>query len=125
MIGSKRSSNQLTKLISIELRLLSSPPVSEAAGARETLGLELIDLTDSPRPSSVPSTSTASPQSGGPQCPVCLDSFSAIKRRGQLVSTVCGHVFCRRCITACIFSQGQCPACRKRIGLKDFHPIYI
>ena len=30
-------------------------------------------------------------QTEGPQCPVCLDTFSAIMRRGRLVSTVCGH----------------------------------
>ena len=102
---------------------MSSPPVSDAA---DTLGLELIDLTDSPGPAPVAGPSTASPQTGGPQCPVCLDSFSAIQRRGQLVSTVCGHVFCRTCLLTCLSQgQGQCPTCRRRLGLRDFHPIYL
>jgi len=92
-----------------------------------------IDLTDSPvrSPSSpVPLLSQSPPSQGSPssslKCPVCLETFSAIRQRGsRLVSTVCGHVFCGRCLPACVRTSGQCPACRKRIGYQDFHPLYL
>jgi len=93
-----------------------------------------IDLTDSPVRSPSSSgpllsqspPSQSSPSSSSLKCPVCLETFSAIRQRGsRLVSTVCGHVFCGRCLPACVRTSGQCPACRKRIGYQDFHPLYL
>ena len=43
----------------------------------------------------------------------------------QLVSTVCGHVFCQRCLRQCLLSQQQCPTCRKRISQDGFHPLFL
>ena len=112
-----------------------------------------IDLTDSPpiSPPASPVVSQSLGQPGNPaspamQCPVCLDTFSAIRSRGeqfvvsfvlcdllislllpgsQLVSTVCGHVFCRSCLRQCVLTQGQCPTCRRRIATKDYHPLFL
>jgi len=92
-----------------------------------------IDLTDSPpRHSQVPNNSpprqaqVTSPSAAALKCPVCLETFLAIRRRGsRLVSTVCGHVFCGRCLPACVRTSGHCPTCRKIIGYEDFHPLYL
>jgi len=99
-----------------------------------------VDLTDSPVPSAnlrldvtVETTnpdldSTASPAGGGisVQCPVCLESLGSIKRSGaNMVSTVCGHIFCSRCLPASLRASGRCPSCRKKIGGGDYHKIFI
>lgn len=107
----------------------------DAAIARRSSLETTIDLTDSPvkSPSSSgplfsqsPTPPSQSSPSSSLKCPVCLESFSAIRKRGsRLVSTVCGHVFCGRCLPACVRTSGQCPACRKRIGYQDFHPLYL
>lgn len=116
-----------------------------------------IDLTGSPVRVSLPSSGTTSSQSPGRtgltnpsspssslKCPVCLEAFSSIRRRGnsyltnlpvlvpiipspgsRLVSTLCGHVFCGQCLPACVRTSGQCPTCRRTIGYRDFHPLYL
>eukprot|EP00092_Neocalanus_flemingeri_P035201 GFUD01038305.1.p1 GENE.GFUD01038305.1~~GFUD01038305.1.p1 ORF type:complete len:306 (-),score=42.71 GFUD01038305.1:132-995(-) len=81
----------------------------------------------SPLTSSPPSASLdTSHSSASLKCPVCLETFYAIRKRGsRLVSTTCGHVFCGRCLPACVRTSGQCPTCRRRLGYKDFHPLYL
>jgi len=60
------------------------------------------------------------------KCPVCLEPFQSIRSRGSnLVSTTCGHVFCGKCLPACVRINGNCPTCRKKIGYEDFHPLYL
>jgi len=60
------------------------------------------------------------------KCPVCLEPFQSIRSRGSnLVSTTCGHVFCGKCLPACVRINGNCPTCRKTIGYEDFHPLYL
>ena len=131
---------------------------SQASSPRDSYRLELtIDLTDSPPVSpqvALPASPVASqsrslaqpsnPQSPAMQCPVCLDTFSAIRSRGehglfglcssplslflsglQLVSTVCGHVFCLGCLRQCLLTQQQCPTCRRRIAHQDYHPLFL
>ncbi|XP_077865534.1 E3 ubiquitin-protein ligase RNF4-like [Saccoglossus kowalevskii] len=59
-------------------------------------------------------------------CPVCMDDEKQIKsNRRHLVSTVCGHIFCNKCIVGAIQSQHRCPACRKKISMRQFHPIFL
>jgi len=94
-----------------------------------------IDLTESPvrrvRPASIPPPrqqriATPSSPVSSPKCPVCLESFRSVHGRGhRLVSTLCGHVFCGRCLPACVRTSGHCPTCRKRIGYDDFHPLFL
>merc|ERR1719186_1088827 len=127
------------------------PPVDPNARAildaniaqRSSLNMT-IDLTDSPVRSSSPpsnqsppssptpaiqsssSNTSSSPSSASLKCPVCLEAFSSIRRRGsRLVSTLCGHVFCGKCLPACVRTSGQCPTCRRRLGYQDFHPVYL
>ncbi|XP_062515995.1 E3 ubiquitin-protein ligase RNF4-like [Corticium candelabrum] len=62
----------------------------------------------------------------GITCPVCMDSADQILAdKRKLVSTTCGHVFCGKCIRSAIRRQHMCPTCRKRLSLKQFHPIYL
>ncbi|XP_033122496.1 E3 ubiquitin-protein ligase RNF4-like [Anneissia japonica] len=58
-------------------------------------------------------------------CPICMESERQIKRRRQLVSTVCGHIFCNSCITNAVKTQHKCPTCRKKLTLKQFHQIFL
>ena len=50
-------------------------------------------------------------------CPVCLLEFK------KLVSTPCGHEFCKKCISKCLESNESCPLCRTRVS-KDFFSEY-
>merc|ERR1712179_304403 len=82
----------------------------------------------SPQQSNVDSPRLAQIVSPPPsmKCPVCLEPFQSIRSRGSnLVSTVCGHVFCGKCLPACVRINGNCPTCRKIIGYEDFHPLYL
>jgi len=82
----------------------------------------------SPQQSNVDSPRLAQLVSPAPsmKCPVCLEPFQSIRNRGSnLVSTVCGHVFCGKCLPACVRINGNCPTCRKIIGYEDFHPLYL
>lgn len=59
-------------------------------------------------------------------CPICMDNKKQIQRSGrQLISTVCGHVFCEPCIKASITTQRCCPTCRKKLTQRQIHPLYI
>ncbi|XP_033756748.1 E3 ubiquitin-protein ligase RNF4-like isoform X2 [Pecten maximus] len=59
-------------------------------------------------------------------CPVCLDSDERITRNGrQLNSTTCGHIFCNVCIQGAIQTQKRCPTCRKKLTLRQIHPIFL
>jgi len=99
----------------------------------------MVDLTDSPaniqgqdimndNPTEELDT-TSSPGGGGGisvQCPVCLESLKSIKKSGSsLVSTVCGHIFCSRCLPASLRASGRCPTCRRRVGPTEYHKIFI
>jgi len=73
-----------------------------------------------------PSPAQPVPSSASLKCPVCLEPFLSIRRRGSnLVSTVCGHVFCGKCLPACVRISGHCPTCRMKVGYDDFHPLYL
>ncbi|XP_068745190.1 uncharacterized protein [Montipora capricornis] len=59
-------------------------------------------------------------------CPVCLDDDQTLKKRKrQLTSTTCGHVFCDRCIRSAVQLQNKCPTCRKKLSLRQLHPIFL
>jgi len=92
---------------------------------------DTIDLTDSPlRQSQILNIASPRQEQSESQptlkCPVCMEDFLVIRRRGsRLVSTICGHVFCGKCLPACVRTRGQCPTCRTSIGYDDFHPVYL
>ncbi|XP_051199328.2 uncharacterized protein [Lolium perenne] len=52
-------------------------------------------------------------------CPVCLNKIE------QPSTTSCGHVFCEKCIQESIKAQKKCPTCRKKLGPKSFHRVYL
>ncbi|XP_048363185.1 E3 ubiquitin-protein ligase RNF4 [Sphaerodactylus townsendi] len=69
---------------------------------------------------------TGSRRSGTVSCPICMDIYSEIVQSGRLiVSTKCGHVFCSECLRDALRNANSCPTCRKKLGCKQYHPIYI
>lgn len=59
-------------------------------------------------------------------CPICWDDEKTIKRRKRkLMSTTCGHVFCDLCIRSAVQRQNKCPTCRKKLTLRQLHPIFL
>ncbi|CAN4102085.1 unnamed protein product [Withania somnifera] len=52
-------------------------------------------------------------------CPVCMGPLV------EEMSTKCGHIFCKACIKASIATQGKCPTCRRKIGIKDTIRVYL
>ncbi|XP_076024076.1 uncharacterized protein LOC143014166 [Genypterus blacodes] len=46
-------------------------------------------------------------------CSVCLTLFT------DPVSLLCGHSFCRNCITVCLSTQDQCPQCRTNVPTEE------
>lgn len=55
-------------------------------------------------------------------CPICLDSV--VNR--QPVSTICGHLFCKICITQALQNAKKCPMCKKALGgRKPYFEIFL
>lgn len=60
------------------------------------------------------------------ECPVCLHSLQTLKRRGSsIMSTMCGHLFCSRCLPLSLRNNGRCPTCRKLLGMTGYHQVFI
>jgi len=55
----------------------------------------------------------------GISCPLCLDDVTS------LTTTLCGHVFCKECITAAIEHKPECPVCRAFTHIRSLHPIFL
>jgi len=53
------------------------------------------------------------------ECPICLGT---VKR---VTATICGHIYCFDCITKSIQSSKSCPLCKKKLTLKNIHPLYF
>jgi len=72
------------------------------------------------------SSTAASTSSAGVICRICLESQSDLEKEGlNLLSTVCGHIFCSKCLPSYIKNKGLCPICRKVLRPKDFHQIFL
>ena len=78
---------------------------------------------------SQPSTSKsadAQESSSEYHCPICLDSLTQIKSANiQMNSTMCGHVFCKPCITQVVASTKMCPTCRNDLRLDQLISIFL
>jgi len=90
----------------------------------------VIDLTNSPTPSSSSLPTASSSRASSSQlagCSICLDTYVEIKDVGKtLMSTTCGHVFCSTCLESSLKNNGNtCPVCRKRLKNGDYHPLYL
>ena len=87
---------------------------------------------------SLPSAAAVSKNGASPasliSCPICLETLVSIKAREKdIVTTVCGHIFCQECFVMTISHSKQCPTCRKKLvsyragGRQTdiYHPIFI
>lgn len=52
-------------------------------------------------------------------CPICMNELV------EAASTVCGHIFCQKCIKAAIQAQKKCPTCRKKLTAGQQHRVYL
>lgn len=52
-------------------------------------------------------------------CAICMDSMK------EETSTICGHIFCRKCITSAIQFQKKCPTCRRKLSMHNIHRIFL
>ncbi|XP_048158766.1 E3 ubiquitin-protein ligase RNF4-like [Corvus hawaiiensis] len=90
-------------------------PVADAAPAEEGAEEEATASSDAQRGVVI-------------RCPICMDVYSEIMEHGrQLVATMCGHVFCSRCLPIALETDELCPTCRVDLTLYYdlYHPIYL
>ncbi|XP_066574400.1 E3 ubiquitin-protein ligase RNF4 [Amia ocellicauda] len=98
-----------------ESYVLSSDEEEDISGA--TMPAFLASLESNSRTRATPGTIS---------CPICMDTYGEIIESGRLiVSTKCGHLFCSQCIRDALKKSATCPACRKKLNHKQYHPIYI
>ncbi|KAL6622579.1 hypothetical protein ACP70R_032458 [Stipagrostis hirtigluma subsp. patula] len=52
-------------------------------------------------------------------CPVCWGKLE------EPCTTICGHIFCAKCIEQAIQVRKSCPNCRRRLRKNNYHRIYL
>lgn len=52
-------------------------------------------------------------------CAICLENIK------NASSTLCGHIFCTKCIKRVIRSRKRCHSCNSPLNLKKLHRIYL
>lgn len=52
------------------------------------------------------------------ECPVCMDKLEP----SDCMVTLCGHLFCRKCIVDWVGNRGSCPTCKRRLQLTNILP---
>lgn len=55
------------------------------------------------------------------ECPVCYENFA----EKQVMTTKCGHLFCKVCIEKIATTIRKCPTCRKAVNKRNIIAIYI
>lgn len=58
---------------------------------------------------------------GTTKCPICLDMFTM----DQIMSTMCGHLFCAPCIQGVIKTRKKCPMCNRNLKQNQVHRIFV
>lgn len=53
------------------------------------------------------------------RCAICMDTMK------EETSTLCGHIFCKPCITNSILALKRCPTCRKDLSISSIHRIFL
>lgn len=54
-------------------------------------------------------------------CTICFESMVG----RSIVTTRCGHMFCKTCITTWIVHRPSCPLCEHLLTAADLHPVYL
>ena len=100
------------------------PHLSTSPDSKQTS--EPSTSTSSASQCSSPSLSPVSTGKASITCPICMDRATQFERAGrELMTTVCGHVFCDKCIRNAISSFHKCPVCNKKLTLRQFHRLFI
>uniref|UniRef100_A0ACD5XDA7 Uncharacterized protein n=1 Tax=Avena sativa TaxID=4498 RepID=A0ACD5XDA7_AVESA len=67
----------------------------------------------------LPERVTEAPKEPKFSCPVCMNELV------EASSTICGHIFCQKCIKAAIQANKKCPNCRRKLNMNNFHRVYL
>lgn len=54
-------------------------------------------------------------------CPICLGSMVG----QEIMSTACGHVYCKNCILTSMKTRKRCPNCQAYLDADKIHPLYL
>lgn len=54
-------------------------------------------------------------------CPICLGSMVG----HEIMSTACGHVYCKNCILTSMKARKRCPNCQAYLDADKVHPLYL
>ncbi|KAM3353677.1 hypothetical protein ACQJBY_024688 [Aegilops geniculata] len=52
-------------------------------------------------------------------CPFCFEELV------DAASTMCGHIFCEKCIKFSVQAQSRCPSCWRGLTMNSFHRVYL
>lgn len=91
-------------------------------GRRRALEVSPYKRPNDPSTSKANSPETQNSQSVLITCPICFDSVSG----RAPVSTTCGHIFCKNCLTEALTVSKCCPMCRKSLKAKNsYHSLHF
>ncbi|WVZ67668.1 hypothetical protein U9M48_016715 [Paspalum notatum var. saurae] len=102
-------------LLSLGINRRLEPPRATNVGP-------VINLVDTPEVvvfQSPPEPAKEVPKEPKFTCPICMNELV------EAASTVCGHIFCQKCIKAAIQAQKKCPTCRKKLTAGQQHRVYL
>lgn len=51
--------------------------------------------------------------------------FQIVQSGRGMVSTLCGHMFCKECLHEALDRTHACPKCQTKLTRKQYHPIYF
>lgn len=98
-------------------------PKKVAAAAAQT-GSDDDKPSAAKKPCDNNNAATKSPQKstiGTHKCPICLDMFTM----DQILSTMCGHLFCAPCVQGVVKTRKKCPMCNRALKQNQLHRIFI
>lgn len=137
----RRLANLDTTIMDLTEEDIPTPSYSSTASRRRRTNLDtsiidltvqndVIDLTNDSTDGDVRIVSEKKESKQTPNsklcCPVCLVSFSTIsKEKLQVMSTKCGHVFCKVCITSSLQIINKCPMCRQKLRRNWINPLFL
>jgi len=86
----------------------------------------VINIVDTPETNILPKVVQAPPEPVREvpkepkfSCPVCMNELV------EPSSTICGHIYCQKCIRAAIQANKKCPNCRRKLNMNNFHRVYL